>query len=290
MRHWYGTYVMLGALAAPVAAQTSPPRGFAAAPDVQVRLVNLVGLVRVVGWDRDSVAVSGALPPDAGELVMRGTRDALMIGVERPAGSEGYAGATLEVRVPRGVRLVIKAVHASLSISGVVGDIDAGLAKGRLQIEGAPRSIVAETITGNIECDGPARSVRLRSLSGDIIVRGSAGDLAATTVTGRLSIGGALLRHVRLESTAGTIDVKGRLAADGLLDVQTHSGDIALRLPPTLSASLEASADAGRFRTDFPGVRTRLTRGTPLKQTLDGGRGTIRVRTFTGVVELQQQP
>lgn len=284
--------LLLGLLLLPavLVAQAGTDRRFAATPDVAVRLVNLVGYVRVVGWDRDTVAVLGELPPEAGTLVAGGTREAIKVAIERPVVMEEYAGATLEVRVPRGARLAVKAAAASISISGLTGDVEVGVAKGRVQVEGTPRTVVAETILGDIECDGAIPQLQLRSLSGSVVVRGATGTIAVTTVTGAISVGGVRLTHGRFESTAGAVDVKGALARDGTLEVQTHGGDVTLRLPPALNARLDLGTDSGRFSSDFPALRRAPRRGAPVQATLGDGRGRVRVRTFTGAVRLQRQP
>lgn len=272
------------------AAQSDAPRRFAAAPDVAVRLVNLVGAVRVTGWDRDSVAVTGDVPAEYGSLMAGGTREAIKVAIEGPPPTTEYAGPTLEVFVPRRAHVAVKAAVASVTLSGLLGDVDAGVVNGRVRVEGAPRRVSAETILGDVECECASGDVRLRSASGTVVVRGSVGRLTVTTVTGGISVGGARLTAARLESTAGAIDVKGALARDGIIDVTTHEGAVTLRLPPATSALADLASTTGTFSTDFPMRGVRPVRGMPVQLTLGEGRGRIRVRTFTGAIRLQRQP
>ena len=43
-------------------------RGMKVAPDVAVRVYNLVGRIRVTGWDRDSIDVTAIIPRGGGAL------------------------------------------------------------------------------------------------------------------------------------------------------------------------------------------------------------------------------
>lgn len=290
MRPVPAVLALLVAAAAPARAQAPIDRRVPADRDVAVRLVNLVGTTRITGWDRDTVAITGSLPAEAGTLYVGGSRAAVKIAVEGPETTERYAGATLEVRVPRGARLLVKSIAADIAIAGITGDIDLGSALGRVTIEGAPRSLVAETISGNIEVSGAAASVRLRSGDGTIIVRGVRGDLTVSTVGGGISVGGAAIARARLESTAGAIDYKGSVAPGGALEVQTHSGDVTLRLPPATGADVELGTVSGAVSSEFGPVPAATAKGRPRRVTLGDGSAAITVRTFSGAIALAVQP
>ena len=53
--------VVLATFAAPLHAQRKVFAGYATTPDVSVRLFASVGTVQVVGWEKDSVTVSGTV-------------------------------------------------------------------------------------------------------------------------------------------------------------------------------------------------------------------------------------
>ena len=60
-------WVASGSGIATAAAQTIDRR-VAIAPDASIRVLNLVGSVKVTGWDKDTLAVRGRLPPGTGKL------------------------------------------------------------------------------------------------------------------------------------------------------------------------------------------------------------------------------
>ncbi len=273
--------------AAPVAAQDRVARRWAARPDVSVRVTIAAGMVVVAGWDRDSVLVTGTVPPAAGRFAGGGDPHAIKVAVEPPdAGEPGIA--VLEVHVPRGASVLLKGVTTNVDVSGISGDLDVAVGNGRVHVEGAPRTIVAEALDGNIEVVGPAADVRVRSAGGTITLRGLRGDVSASSVSGPVLVGGAAVRRGRLESVSGEVSFKGAVREGGSLEVLTHSGDVELRLLPTTSADFDLGVPADRLVSEFRGER-RARPGRVLLTTGNGGAA-VTVRTFKGRVRLVRQP
>ena len=69
-------------LPVPLAAQQRIDRRMAVSGTASIRINDLVGMVRLVGWDRDSLVVTGELPARAGQLYFGGSRDAAKLGLE----------------------------------------------------------------------------------------------------------------------------------------------------------------------------------------------------------------
>jgi hypothetical protein len=264
-------------------------RRMALAPDAAIRLQELVGTVRLVGWDRDSLVVTGSLPAGTGKLYVGGSRAAAKVALEGAVDSSALVNsATLEIRVPRGARISVRGASVSIDAGDITGELDFTSARGRLRLEGAPRRITAETLDGNVEIVGTAASTRVRTASGAITLRGLTGDLLATSVSGAIRIGGARVTQARLETVSGEISWKGAIAHGGVLQAQTMSGDIELRLPPGLGADLELTAPSGGITSEWSLVRP-AGRGTVRSSIGDGGAAVI-ARTFKGRISLVKQP
>lgn len=270
-----------------IAAQTRVDRGLAADHDVSVRIFNPVGFTRIVGWDVDSVGVSGTLPADAGPFVFGGDRRAVKLGIDAPLDSVSIAAATLEIRVPRGARVWVRSTASPVEISGVTGELDVSAVNGRIRVEGAPRRVVAETVDGNIELEGQARSTRIRTAGGMIVLRYVRGELDATSVTGSIRIGGAAISRGRLESVSGEISYKGDVLRGGTLEAQSHRGEIELRLPPAISADFDLTAHAGAIESELGGPA-----GSALQRrfSVNGGAALITARTYKGTIRVLRQP
>ncbi|MDB4882625.1 MAG: hypothetical protein JWL95_1391, partial [Gemmatimonadetes bacterium] len=98
------------AMASPLRAQKKVYAGHGVTSNVSVRLFAAVGQVQVIGWDRDSVQVSGVVATDSHvELgaphssVVQGLKLFVEAATEQ-AGREG----TLTLHVPRGARVWVK--------------------------------------------------------------------------------------------------------------------------------------------------------------------------------------
>ncbi|MFN2422088.1 MAG: hypothetical protein ABR527_12070, partial [Gemmatimonadota bacterium] len=91
-------------------AQTPIRASRATAPDgVSLRIMNLEGSVRVTGWDRDSIAVSGTLAggarPNAFYLAGNDGGTGFKLGIEVGVDGRPLSAASLDVRVPRESRV-----------------------------------------------------------------------------------------------------------------------------------------------------------------------------------------
>jgi hypothetical protein len=80
MRIRLGCALLLAA--APLSAQQKIDRRIAIAPDASIRITNMAGMIRVTGWDVDSIAVVGSIPAGA-NFYFGGRGQASKMGVER---------------------------------------------------------------------------------------------------------------------------------------------------------------------------------------------------------------
>lgn len=257
--------------------------------DVAVRILDVVGTVNLVGWDKDSVVATGNLPPGV-RLYVGGRDGSAKVAFEGPVDSAATTGnIVLEVRVPRRARVSVRGVAVSVDASGLDGELTFTSARGRLHLEGAPRRVAAETLDGNIEIVGPVGSTSVRTASGVITLRGVTGDLVASSVSGAIRVGGARVTEARLETVSGEISWKGSIAHAGGLEAQTMTGDIELRLPVELGADLELTAPAGQVASEWPLARP-ASRGAPIKASIGDGGASVIARTFKGRISLVKQP
>ena len=82
----------------------------------------------------------------------------------------------------------------------------------------------------------------------------------------------------------------GRVTADllgpiSVLQIETGSGDVAIKAPPTLGAEVEIETSSGEIETDFPLQVTRQGRDH-LTGRIGDGKGTIGIETGSGGVKL----
>jgi len=283
--------VLLAALlaATPLAAQEKIDRRIAIASDASIRIWNLAGITRIIGWDRDSLAVTGTVP--SGAFYMGGSGRGAKLGVERPDGGKADLPATLEIRVPRNVRLWVKSASASVEASGLTGELECSSVDGSIRVEGSLRLVVAESMEGNLSVYGPMGVVRLKGGGGTITLRGARGDVLATTVGGAILATDAALTRAHLETVSGPVAYDGTVAPRGTLAVTTHSGDVTLRLPTEISAEFELSSFDGAILYGLSAKgkgkgEPSPQMGKPMSFTTGGGDARVTVRSFKGEIRV----
>lgn len=271
---------------APAAAQERLERGIRAAPDATIRVYNLTGSTRVRGWDADSVAVIATLAPGAGRLYLAGGTPGVKLGVEAPQGAAGGA-AHLEVRVPRGSVVWIKAADASVDVDGVQGGLDLYSVTGDVVVRGAPSTVRAESMEGRVSIDARTPWARAKTASGPIELAGGIADLAATTVGGEVRVAAAGPARARIESVTGDVVVEGLAARGGSWEIETHSGAVTIALGADAGAEIAVHTFGGEVRSELGRVTSKRQDdlgGRELGIVVGPGGATMTVRTFKGPV------
>lgn len=240
------------------------------------------GSVRVVGWDVDSIVVTGTISAKS-QFYLGGGRQGAKGGVE---GDGVEAMADLTVKVPRRARLWIRGGEADVRVDGTSGPLDCGSASGTVHINGTAQEITAETMGGDLVVQASPDYLRLKTATGRVEFTGGSEDGAIATVSGRVTVRDrGFARRGRIETVTGDVRYEGSIGAGGALAVDTHAGHVDLVLPRSTNASLVVTAAV----SDLFGMRSmsdpaRAPRA--VVQELGGATSgaTITVRSFKGRV------
>jgi lia operon protein LiaG len=110
------------------------------------------------------------------------------------------------------------------------------------------------------------------------------GDIGVQTGSGDIQLAALIAPQVKLETGSGavTADVSGELWA---LNVETGSGDITLKVPPTIGAEVDIETSSGEIETDFEVAVTRHARDH-MTGRIGDGRGKIDIETGSGGIKL----
>jgi len=287
--------VMLAACAVTAgnaAAQTPIERRFAARPDGYIRIANLAGSVRVTGWDRDSVVVTGTVnePPGAAFYLGYGEEGA-KLGVWTDEPVSNLRPSDLEIRVPRRSQVFVRSGSADVTVASLMGGLDINTVTGRILVTGAPREIHAESFAGAIDIDGAAANVSVKTASGAIALRGVRGTVAATSVMGDITVAVDAIERGAFESVDGNVRYAGGIGRGSTIDVVSHSGSIEFSLPPRTSADFVISTFQGPFEDRFgvkPAYGGNKLKGQEITFTIGTGGGQVSVRSFKGGVILSK--
>lgn len=276
--------------AAPAVAQQRIQRGARASADPTIRIYNLTGSTTVTGWDRDSVAVVATLEVGAGRFYVGGGPSAIKLGVEAQEGSAVPGAARLEVRVPFGSVVWIKAADGSIDVDGVQGGLDLYSVSGDVSVRGAPATVRAESMEGGVSIHARTPWARAKTASGAITVAGDVADLAATTVSGSVRVAASRQARARIESVTGEVVVTGRPTRGGAWEIETHSGSVTLALASDTDAEVTVHSFGGEVRSELGRVVSRRVddlAGSELAIVAGAGGTSFTVRTFKGPVVIR---
>jgi hypothetical protein len=270
------------------AQQQTIDRHYALNPDGVVRIFNLIGSIKVIGWDRDSVTMTGTAAAGLG-VFGGGPREGVKLMVNGDQTSPAQS-ADLVVHVPARARITVKTASADVDVSAVDGEVQVDAATGRIRIQGTPHGVEATTMSGDLEVNASPAYLRARTATGRITWTGSSEDAGIVTVSGRIDINGGTVTRGRFESIDGDIRFTGGVTKSAEVVFDTHSGDVVLVLAKDTDAQIEADAPA----SDLFGKRFKRAigaRGASYAQAGKTGPAspTITVRSFKGRVTASMQ-
>jgi DUF4097 and DUF4098 domain-containing protein YvlB len=282
---------LASAVATPLHAQRKVYAAHPTTSDVSVRLFASVGTVQVIGWDQDSVVVSGTVAKGSqvalgnpGSVATRG----LKLFVESPT-EEAGRGGTLTMRVPRGARVWLKTGSADVTVSDVTGGLDVNIVGGSITVRGSPRELRAESMDGAVAVEGTPGWMRLKTATGNITLRGGE-DVGASTISGTIDARGGQAEHVKLESTTGDIRFALGLARGAMVEMETHSGAIDVQLSRKTPMDVDAATITGTIDNAWSKSRPTVGsegRGMTFTSQSGGMGGRVVLRSFKGRITLR---
>jgi DUF4097 and DUF4098 domain-containing protein YvlB len=153
----------------------------------------------------------------------------------------------------------------------------------------ASGDVLLETGSGDITVSAvQGTSLRLETGSGNVtITDGKAGTLHVETGSGDIDATGSSGDDVSFETGSGSVDVS-LVTTFRSLSIETGSGDVTLRVPPTVGA--EVDLDTGSGDIDLGGLTLQVRRieHDHVTGTLGDGKGRLSVETGSGNVRLQK--
>lgn len=294
-----------------------------------VEVHNVSGEIRVSGWDRNEVRVTGRLGEGVERLDVISEGDRVQVRVVIPRGSRQVQPSILELRVPARKAVSAAGTSANVEISGITGSVDATSTSGEVRVSGSPALVSASSTSGDVVVDANTSRLEAGSTSGDVHVRGSvresvtaatvSGDvevsadvpevvaksvsgrvsvasgarrLSASSVSGEVVVRAGELQYVAIETVSGDVVLEGGATANAAINVQSHSGSVSLALPANIGATFRVNSFSGDIANDFGQRAERTSRYAPgesLSFTSGAGGAMVTVKTFSGDVRLRRR-
>ena len=282
--------VFLGATAQHAVAQRKINERRAVVPAGFIRIAVPEGEVRVIGWDRDSLAVSGAAANGfTVEITKQGAKVGHWSDAETKSGS-----STITVYVPARSQVWVKTAGAAIAVSSVTGTLDLFSVSGSVTVSGNAREVYAETMGGAINLNNVKSSaVRAKTASGVIKANGDVADLTAVSVSGDINSSMSSFGRARFESVDGQIRHYGPIPDAAVLDVINHAGSITLVIPPKTSADFAFNLYEADLTDEF-GIKKRWMMSNKFKgKEMTFGIGDrpnarVTIRSFKGSVAIRR--
>ncbi len=283
------------------AAQREIAESVATSAGGRVEIHNLAGSVRVIGWDRNEIRVSGTLGRGAERLEVTPRGATTDIRVILPRNARNVRGSELEIRIPVEKDVVVRTVSADVEVAGVAGEVSAQTTSGDLEVAGRPgrvravstsgdvgvevsatsrvearstsgevrirgavrESVDVESTSGDVDVASATPEVRAKSVSGGVTLRGVGGRVSASTVSGDTEVLDGRIQYGSFETVSGNLRLSGELQRGGAFNLQSHSGDIEILLPGGFDAEFEVTTFSGDIDNEFGPAAQRTGRYGP---------------------------
>jgi DUF4097 and DUF4098 domain-containing protein YvlB len=288
----------LTSLAAPALAGRQVDERRPARADGVVEIESPAGSIKVIGWDRDEVAVTGVLGDEADGLDFTTSGRDTQIAVESTGDPTGVQ-SNLEIRVPAASSLSVETMAATIQIVGVRGPVTAENVNAGITVTDTAGPVEVETVNGAVSVTGSSRRVRAESVNGAVEVRGVSGHVEASTVNGKLVVAGGSFERASLETVNGTIRFEGALAPAAIMGVETVGGDVELLFAEGVSAQFSVYTFNGDVVNELGPAVVRhqgRRRGEhdhgeekELSFTVGSGSAKVRIETLNGTVFLRKK-
>jgi len=256
-----------------------------------VQIVNIAGSVKITGWDRNEVRVTGTLGEGTERLdfTVEGEETTIEVVLPKrtPDEDQRIEGSDLEIMLPRGSRVDARTVSADITVGDVTGALNLNSISGEIDVNGMPGRVRVESISGNVDIEGSTGSIRAKSIAGGVTIGQVTGTFDVGTVTGAIKMMAVAVEDGACASLSGSIWLDATLASDGSLELESHSGTIELHVPANISATFDIETFSGDVKNAFGQEAERRSEYVPGKElhfTNGGGDGTVTINAFSGLV------
>lgn len=267
----------------------------------RVSLESFDGSIDVIGWDQDSVEVSGTKHASTREAMeeikidIRAQPDSVRVRAIRDSGRFRHGGVRFSIRVPRKTLLeLVSSSNGKLDIEDVEGGARLRTSNGAIRLVRSRGEIEAVTTNGSIDAQDVGGTVSLRTTNGSVRSETKDGSLEAATtngsITARVSNTGSN-SPVRLTSSNGRIELTVDSPQIPEVRVSTSNSSIMLRMPASASARLRASTSnhssiTSEFDDDFRGDRDTRRRHSDLEASIGHGGPLVDLKTSNGSIKI----
>jgi len=260
-------------------------------PSGAVEVSNVSGTVKVTGWDKNEVEVTGELGEGSERLEFATVDNVTRIKVILPSHVANVDDTDLVVRMPAPSRLSVNTVSADITVAGIAGAQRLQSVSADVRTEAGTEDVECKTVSGDIVVNGSGKKglVTITTVSGDVSALKVSGEVNVNTVSGDMVLGLGPTDRSRVRSTSGDVTLASLLAGEGKLDAETISGDVRLTLLQPVNAEFDVSSFNGDIHNCFgpkPVATSEYAPGKELRFREGQGTGRVRIKTLNGDISV----
>jgi len=223
----------------------------------------LSGDVTIRGAQDNVFRVRGTLAEDAEGFTLNSDNGFTRFEVNMPRrglfnwSSNGNDESNLEIELPIGSTVEFEGVSIDINIHNINGGSDISTVNGDIDASDLSTVVSLSTVNGSIRSNGASGRVEMATVSGEISDRESEGRIEYTTVSGDI-VGHSRAQEVNVETVSGEAELD--LVGTQVIEMNTVSGDIEIRLAQSLSPRVEGSSvSGGLYLAVEPQVSARIS-------------------------------
>ncbi len=257
---------------------------------------NVNGRIEVESWDKAEVEIEideRRRGYDQIEVEIDASDERIYVSLyhERDRWRSGRSStADIRVKVPKKVELSAETVNGDVTIINIEGTVDAQTTNGDLDITSIVGEVEANTTNGRVE---------LQKITGEV---------SSTTTNAPIFVTDSDCPRIDVHTTNGRIRAEFKFDNKGDYRFKTTNGDIEVMIPQSSKADVDIVCRNRRFDTDFDELkeferdirrsRDRDDRGRRyysydrdmhIRETINGGGASLRIRTTNGDVSLRHK-
>jgi DUF4097 and DUF4098 domain-containing protein YvlB len=268
-------------------------------PGGRLELDNRNGSIDIVGWDRNTIDVSGTkFAPSADRLQqikinVSVSGNSASIATEWPKDSwHGSYGAKYMIRVPRQTALSrAQTTNGSVSVEDLEGGGHVTSTNGRISMARDTGDYDLHTTNGAIELEQCSGSERAHTTNGAVRGRLKAGSIESQSTNGAIEL--TLMQpsngqSIRASTTNGGIVLALAEFHENPISAKTSNGGVTLRLPSEINAQINAETRLSRISNNLTLSSTDENSKHRLSGQLGKGGPLISAITTTGSVHLER--
>ena len=262
-----------------------------AASDGTVHISNIAGEVKVNGWSRNEVEVTGELGRNVEELIFERDGNRVTIKVKVPRNGGRGIESDLHIQVPEASSLDVGTVSADINVSDVRGEQRLNTVSGDINTENFGSDLAIEAVSGDIEVAGQQSDTEtdVNTVSGDITLFRIAGSVEAETVSGDLIIDEGSFDRVTANAVNGDILFQAGLRDGGRFQAETVNGSVDVSFTEVVAGRFEIDTFNGKIDNCFGPKAERTSKYTPgweLSFEEGDGNACVEISTLNGSVKV----